>query len=216
MALTPPLDPRIDVVATSGYFRSRQRVWEEPIYRNVWGLPTNSAMRNWRRWCAAPLIVEACLCRTLVRPRRAGRGPAQAPGRIDTPPLDEVECELARASRNCVPWAVLTEPFTVVATSGRGLPGSSQALKCFWRWLRRLVWPRIDSGTAAASGPQRASGDSPNVRLKRQFDELIDYTQKLVEESPYTREQVLAQADRASGDTAKWQQTTKPLSRIFL
>jgi cephalosporin-C deacetylase-like acetyl esterase len=31
-------DPRIDAALVSGYFDSRQKVWIEPIYRNVWGL----------------------------------------------------------------------------------------------------------------------------------------------------------------------------------
>src|SRR5262249_32092703 len=31
-------DPRIDAALVSGYFDSRQRLWTEPIYRNVWGL----------------------------------------------------------------------------------------------------------------------------------------------------------------------------------
>jgi hypothetical protein len=31
-------DPRIAAALVSGYFDSRQRVWSEPIYRNVWGL----------------------------------------------------------------------------------------------------------------------------------------------------------------------------------
>ncbi|HEY2158121.1 MAG TPA: dienelactone hydrolase family protein, partial [Isosphaeraceae bacterium] len=30
-------DPRIDAALVSGYFGPRQRVWAEPIYRNVWG-----------------------------------------------------------------------------------------------------------------------------------------------------------------------------------
>src|SRR5205823_675526 len=33
-------DNRIDAVLVSGYFNSRQRLWHEPIYRNVWGLLT--------------------------------------------------------------------------------------------------------------------------------------------------------------------------------
>ena len=32
------VDTRIDVVNVSGYFGPRERVWKEPIYRNVWGL----------------------------------------------------------------------------------------------------------------------------------------------------------------------------------
>jgi dienelactone hydrolase len=31
-------DPRINAICVSGYFQSRQDVWQEPIYRNVWGL----------------------------------------------------------------------------------------------------------------------------------------------------------------------------------
>ena len=31
-------DTRIDAALVSGYFDSRQQVWAEPIYRNVWGL----------------------------------------------------------------------------------------------------------------------------------------------------------------------------------
>src|SRR5437762_647687 len=34
------VDKRIDAVLVSGYFNSRQKVWDEPIYRNVWGLLT--------------------------------------------------------------------------------------------------------------------------------------------------------------------------------
>src|SRR6185295_3922016 len=34
------VDKRIDAVLVSGYFNSRQQVWDEPIYRNVWGLLT--------------------------------------------------------------------------------------------------------------------------------------------------------------------------------
>ncbi len=32
------LDPRVDATLVSGYFDSRQNVWQEPIYRNVFGL----------------------------------------------------------------------------------------------------------------------------------------------------------------------------------
>jgi hypothetical protein len=30
--------PRIDRTVVSGYFQSRQEVWKEPIYRDLWGL----------------------------------------------------------------------------------------------------------------------------------------------------------------------------------
>ena len=34
------VDNRIDAVLVSGYFNSRQQVWNEPVYRNVWSLLT--------------------------------------------------------------------------------------------------------------------------------------------------------------------------------
>jgi dienelactone hydrolase len=34
------VDTRIDAVMVSGYFNSRQKVWDEPVYRNVWALLT--------------------------------------------------------------------------------------------------------------------------------------------------------------------------------
>ena len=32
------LDTRIQATVVSGYFGPREDVWQEPIYRNVWGL----------------------------------------------------------------------------------------------------------------------------------------------------------------------------------
>src|SRR6185437_10701067 len=32
------IDTRIDAAVVSGYFESRDRVWQEPIYRNIFGL----------------------------------------------------------------------------------------------------------------------------------------------------------------------------------
>ena len=32
------LDTRINATLVSGYFQSRQNVWKEPVYRDVWAL----------------------------------------------------------------------------------------------------------------------------------------------------------------------------------
>jgi len=32
------VDPRIDAIVVSGYFQQREGLWQEPIYRDVWGL----------------------------------------------------------------------------------------------------------------------------------------------------------------------------------
>ena len=74
--LAGALDPRIDAVCVSGYFDSRQNVWQEPIYRNVFGLLEQfgdaelAAMIAPRR-----LVVEAARGPELVRTARHGRRP---------------------------------------------------------------------------------------------------------------------------------------------
>ncbi len=35
---TAAIDPRVDSTVVSGYFGPREKLWEEPIYRNVWTL----------------------------------------------------------------------------------------------------------------------------------------------------------------------------------
>jgi len=32
------VDPRIDATLISGYFGPRDSLWQEPLYRNIWGL----------------------------------------------------------------------------------------------------------------------------------------------------------------------------------
>lgn len=86
------LDPRIRGVCVSGYFASRQNVWQEPIYRNVFGLLEQfgdaelAAMIAPRR-----LVVEAAKAPELVVPPGTGGGP----GRLITPALEEVRAEVA-------------------------------------------------------------------------------------------------------------------------
>ena len=36
--MLPLLTKELMLFLVSGYFNSRQQVWDEPIYRNVWGL----------------------------------------------------------------------------------------------------------------------------------------------------------------------------------
>src|SRR6185436_11553439 len=93
------LDTRIAAALVSGYFDSRQRVWEEPIYRNVFGLlkefgdaeiATLIALRG--------LVVEHSTAPKVdgPPPPRAGRAGA-APGKLQTADYASVEGEYERA-----------------------------------------------------------------------------------------------------------------------
>jgi dienelactone hydrolase len=88
------LDSRITVSLVSGYFNAREQLWEEPIYRNVFGLlntfgDAELAVMNWPR----RLIIE----HTTVSPVNHQNAGA-APGKIISPSLSTAEAEYRRAA----------------------------------------------------------------------------------------------------------------------
>ncbi len=90
------LDPRIGTVSVSGYFDSRQNVWQEPIYRNVFGLLEQFGDAELAAMIAPrKLVIEAAKGPELVVPPGTGA----APGRLTTPRLDVVRKEVERARR---------------------------------------------------------------------------------------------------------------------
>src|ERR1041384_2122410 len=93
------LDMHINAVLVSGYFDSRQRIWEEPIYRNVFGLLWEFGDAEIASLFAPRrLIVEHSPVPNGEGPppRREGRGGA-APGQLKTPDYESVESEFERA-----------------------------------------------------------------------------------------------------------------------
>ena len=84
-------DPRIDAALVSGYFQSRNAVWQEPIYRNVWSQLTEFGDAEIAGLIAPrSLLIEACAVPEVAGPkaprdgRRGGAAPAQskcAPGK---------------------------------------------------------------------------------------------------------------------------------------
>ena len=66
------LDTRIDAAWVGGYFGSRQEVWTEPVYRDVWGLLEEFGDAEIASLVAPrALVIEAA-------GRAGGRGPAAA------------------------------------------------------------------------------------------------------------------------------------------
>ena len=93
------LDRRIEAALVSGYFDSRQRLWEEPIYRNVFGLLREFGDAEIASLIAPrALVVEYSEAPQRGRPAQAPRAQAEAaPGKITTPDYTTVEAEFERA-----------------------------------------------------------------------------------------------------------------------
>ena len=166
------LDKRIRATLVSGYFAPREGLWEEPIYRNVWGL-----LREFGDAEIAGLVAPRALVVEASRnpevpgppPVREGRRGA-APGRIVTPDTAAVRGEFARAQ-------------SIRATLGGSMaliesrdPGSEEALRVFLAQL-------------GVSSP-RPAGQAPAIQYERtgrkracvaSSNNWSNYTQKLVQ-----------------------------------
>lgn len=207
------LDPRIDVTYVSGYFEPRDNVWEEPIYRNVFALLDEFGDAELASLIAPrTLIIEASQVPDIKGPPppHDGRGGA-APGRLRTPDLKRVMAEIDRATK-LVEKLDQNGPLTISFSADRGqaggdgLPGA--ALDHF---LDSLAGAKLTPSGAAPK--YNRPGFDPQKRLKRQLDELTEFTQRLMRESEYTRRAFWSKADR--GSVEKWKESTKPYRDYF-
>ena len=173
------VDTRIDAACVSGYFDSRQNIWQEPIDRNVFGLL--------EQFGDAELV-------SLIAPRSfivdAARGPEAtipggrgAPSRVVTPALGSVKQELARAERLI---EKLDPPAKLQLVEGGQKPLAGQALGQFLKSL-----------TADAALGQAGEDNITHLRKNfdaaprhaAQFHEIDRHTQWLLRESPFVRKQ---------------------------
>ena len=172
------VDMRIDAACVSGYFDSRQNIWQEPIDRNVFGL-----LEQFGDAELASLIAPRALIIDAARGPEAtipgGRG---APARVVTPALDSVRVEVARAQ-------TLTDglkPAAGIQMVAVDQPLGGQALGQFMDLLK----PGTVLGQAGAANIlDRRNGFSAANRHAEQVHKLDRHTQWVLRESPYIRKQ---------------------------
>jgi len=197
-------DTRIDVVLVSGYFQSRQEIWKEPIYRNVWGLLYEFGDAELASLIAPrKLIIEASKGPEVEGPPpvRDGRSGA-APGRLVSPSLESMESEFNRALQFFKMLKVEENLKLVKSGNGIAQPGSNVALAAFLTALG-MESPLKPQGTPPTD--LRADFD-PNERLLRQFEQLVEFTQEVVRQSVFRRQEFWAKADNSSVE--RWKETS--------
>ena len=201
------LDPRIRATLVSGYFQSRQEVWKEPVYRDVWALLHEFGDAELSSLIAPrALIVEASRGPQVSGPRaptkeRTGATPN---GRLDTPPLESVRMEVERAKPFFAGLNATERLRLIVSGDGNGLPGSAPALAA----LLKSLGVKTKLPTWGAPPQDHRDNYDPSVRLHRQFDQLVAYTQVLIRKSPTKRIAFWAKADSSSPQ--RWKETTQP------
>jgi dienelactone hydrolase len=162
------LDPRIDAALVSGYFDSRQRVWAEPIYRNIWGF-----LREFGDAEVAGLILP----RTLVIEACAVPDVTGHKGEWHTPRDASVKAEVERIETG----ALLRKPALVQSDR---FPFSEQALTQF---VAALGAKSLAALGPAAPIDRRAVSD-PSARHIRYLREMGAHVQRLVQQSEHVRD----------------------------
>lgn len=199
------VDERIDSVLVSGYFQSREGVWAEPIYRNVWSQLTEFGDAELAGLIAPRrLTVEACGVQEIAGPNKPGPGRSggAAPGKIETCTLGLVQDEMNRAAVHFNQLGIPDQLSLTSSREGDGSSGTDNALLAFLGGLG------IDSlGKATPLGTDRRKLFDADQRQKRQVAELTEFTQELFRRSSKVRDKFWSQADRTSLES--WEKTTE-------
>ncbi len=193
------LDTRIKEVAVSGYFGSRQNLWREPIYRNVFGLLAEFGDAE-----LASLIAPRIL-RVSADPAPAIEGPpaphdgrgGAAPGKIVSPTYDEVEKEFGRA-RTLIAGLKPVREWELVHSAvaeNASAPDRNTKPTSFFSKLQGVLGEALK----AALVPESNLPDAL-ARQKRQIEQMVAFTQTLLAEAEYTRRAYWSKADMSSLD----------------
>ena len=173
---TTAIDTRVDAAYVAGYFAPRENVWQEPLYRNVFGLLRDFGDAEVASLVAPRPLVVQHLGFPQTQPKKPTPGSRQisAPGRLETPAAKLSEAEVERA-RSIAPGDWIR-----FYTQRQGL-----------KEVVRSVFPQV---TAASILSKASSNDKPiglpvdAARERRQVLELERFSQQLVLDAEAERE----------------------------
>lgn len=183
------IDRRIDASLVSGYFTSREKVWSEPIYRNVWSLLTEfgdaeiASLIAPRSLVVEYSAVDEKVVKATSKPSKINEyGYSGYKGSIQTPDYQEVESEFRRIGQLLKPKFQKTQ--LIAGKGNEAVPfGSAAAVESFISTLGNK-----GSLTISNSLPvdKRIAFD-PEERQLSQVKEIEDEVQNLVRDSDKER-----------------------------
>ncbi|MBX9622339.1 MAG: dienelactone hydrolase family protein [Gemmataceae bacterium] len=194
--LATALDERFTACQVSGAFGSLAAVWDQPIDRNVWGLLGEFGDAELGLLVAPrKLVIDR-----LPGPNWGGPKPSKggwsgaAPGTLGPIPAATIDRELGRLKAAAGKWS------PVVVDGGKKVETESVvAADELKRHISRVPGPGWPVDAAA--------------RQKRQFEQLVNYTQKLWRDSDAVRAGYWKKADAAS--PAAWEKSSEPYRDYF-
>lgn len=186
------IDTRIDATVVSGYFDRREEVWQEPIYRNVWGLLTEFGDAELANMIAPrSLFVEpAPKLPEVILPEKVNRVIA-APGSIRNKDSITVVREFVRAADmweenhpgESAGW------INVVMTQIGRPPLETSTIRGL---VSQIAGVRPGAIQAAEIATDRSDPALQDDRQRRQVAELVGFTQRLLRHSHRVREKRFA------------------------
>ncbi|MDA1212277.1 MAG: hypothetical protein O2955_07165 [Planctomycetota bacterium] len=192
------LDSRIDSVGVLGYFRQREGVWAEPIYRNVWGLLTEFGDAEIAGLIAPrALSIEACAVPEHDGPPavREGRSGGAAPGKIETATTASVRVEFDRAKPIYEQLGAGDTIKFVSSGEGDGPHATDPTMTNFLAGLGiNALKPRPEKIDIGSHGQPVDATE----RQRRQVAEMVEFTQDLLRVSAKVRDKLWANASRTS------------------
>jgi dienelactone hydrolase len=206
------VDKRIDAVLVSGYFNSRQKVWDEPVYRNVWALLTEFGDAEIASLVAPrTLIVEHSAVKLISDElsdaakkdlKVEGFDYTGYKGKIQTPDFKSLQSEFERIDQ-------LTrknfQPKSLISKNGEPVAfGSKEALEKFVQSLGGK------QQLAFSNEIPKETRQSFNVEARqlRQVREIEDDVQQLVRDSDHERDRFFLYKIMPEFENRNW--STKP------
>ena len=197
------LDTRVDSVCVSGYFEARERIWEQPISRNVFGLLEEFGDAE----LAAMVAPRSFIVETSRGPEQKLPGEGGAPADLISPSPESARLELERA-RGLVQGLDVEGRLQLIEPPSERV-GSESTLKAFLTSL--------GSDRSMAAGGRRVSGRHSQAieveRMERLIHELDRHNQRLLIDSPYARQEFMKGLDTSS--LANFEASSAEYRKIF-
>ena len=202
------LDKRIKATLVSGYFNERDRIWEEPIYRNAFGLLEQFSDAEIASLISPrSMVVEHSEIPEINGPPAPikGRSGGAAPGILKTSRFSTVDAEYKRAMKLA---AKGTRMAMVTAENDGPLDtfGSDPALEALLEMLQMTPTKGWKTTTTPAKKFQIKTGPD---RQKRQIEELVEYNQRLLRFSEHKRAENFWKK-LPTGDANNWNDQCEP------
>lgn len=204
------LDPRIDASCVSGFIENRNRIWEQPLDRNVFGLLEQFGDAELAAMIPPrSLIVDASKGPELTLPSEGG-----APAKLTSPSGSGSELARRNSLIEGLSADIIERQHLVGAGEVDGQSGERTEPFCTNVAIEQLL-KKLGVAASGQSGPVERVGTHSDiaVRQQRQLDELDRHNQWLLRESPFVRKEFMNKLDTSSVEA--YEKSVEPYRDIF-